>query len=646
MATEAGLRFFLSADMKEFERAMKDAQTLSKQTADGIVKAGVKIASTGDYVADLNRDIRALVASMKDGGSRFVAFGSAVDKTGTITRNFTKSSGNASTALMGLTRIAQDAPFGFIAIGNNLAETVSQLGSLIKTSGGAGNALKALGSSLIGPGGVVLGLNLLITGVTVAVQKYGSLGAALDALINPLSEQAKLQKEIADTMLQGAKDAQVEITKLQSLYRATQNVNIPLSERNKIIDELQKKYPQYFGNITNEAFLAGKATTAYENLKGAILRASQARAAQDKIAEIQGRRLDIQTKLIEKSKQLAEADAQLSKVNQQFSAARKKGIGIGVGATQELDKYQSAALGLQATIASLKNGMQDLGRENNSLLGTINQLFSQIDSFVIESGTKVLFDDTAAKKLKKQIYSSIDGLNTLNDILNSGRRQDIFIKPQPIDILQPLNTALIPGVAEKYAQALASNWQIQWRKTVVPAVEISAEQLNSMLERTLVRGIGNVSSGIGKALAGGGISEVISGFVNMIAGFMEELGTLLIAQGLSIEAFKKSLQSLQGAPAIIAGAALFAAAGAFRALADKGPSSFATGGTVYGDQIARVGDNATQKEHILSDMQLRKIADGAGIGGGGDIIAETSISGNQLAIILRRAGYQISRIGG
>lgn len=646
MATAEGLRFFLTADVKEFERALKDAATLSKQTADGIVKAGVRIAGTGDYVASLNKDLHSLVASMKDGSARFVAYGASVDRTGKTTQNFTNKTGNASTALFGLTRIAQDAPFGFIAIGNNLAETVTQMGALIKTSGGVGGALKSLGSTLIGPGGVVLGLNLLITGITVAVQKYGSFGAAINAILNPLSEQAKLQKEISDTMLEGAKNAQTEIAKVESLYRAARDLNIPLAERNKIVDELQRKYPSYFQNFSNEEIIVGKAAIAYDRLKNAIIAKAQAQAAEGKIAEIESKRLDIQTSLLEKSQQLSKADQNLKRVNAEYAEVQKKGVGIGQGAIQTLDKYQSSAMGLGATVTSLTSDMRKLNEEDKGLISLRNQLSARINGLIVQNGTDVLFDETKAKKEVKTIYDAIEGIERINQLLDSGRRQDIFIKPEITKFQAPelFDQRAIAESAARYADGLAKAIKFQFGQTVIPAVEISAKNLNEILEKSLVNGIGEVSAGIGKAIAGGGVSGIISGFVNMIAGFMEELGTLLIANGISLEAFKNSLKTLQGAPAIIAGAALVAAAGAFRAFANKGPSSFATGGTVYGPQLIAAGDNTTQKEHILSDMQLQKIAEGAGIGSGGDVIAETFISGNQLAILLKRSGYQISRI--
>lgn len=76
-----------------------------------------------------------------------------------------------------------------------------------------------------------------------------------------------------------------EISRLRILYSATQDVTRSERERNKAADELQKIYPRYFANLTNEAILAGNATSAYDSLTQALIRAGQAKASEDIIAD-------------------------------------------------------------------------------------------------------------------------------------------------------------------------------------------------------------------------------------------------------------------------------------------------------------------------------------------------------------------------
>ena len=69
-------------------------------------------------------------------------------------------------------------------------------------------------------------------------------------------------------------------------------------------------------------------------------------------------------------------------------------------------------------------------------------------------------------------------------------------------------------------------------------------------------------------------SQVLGALLQPFAQTAVQLGTMLIAQGTAVEAFNKSLMSLQGAPAIAAGVALVAIGSAMRA----GIQSLAKGG--------------------------------------------------------------------
>ena len=53
-------------------------------------------------------------------------------------------------------------------------------------------------------------------------------------------------------------------------------------------------YPSYFGKLTNEAILAGKAASAYDDLTKAIIRKGQAQAAEDIVADYSKKNFELQ----------------------------------------------------------------------------------------------------------------------------------------------------------------------------------------------------------------------------------------------------------------------------------------------------------------------------------------------------------------
>ena len=96
-------------------------------------------------------------------------------------------------ALTNLSLVAQDLPFGFIGIQNNLPGVISSFGELTKEAGGVGGAFKQLSGALIGPAGLFLAFSIVTSAVTMLTLKYGSLGAALDALF---TKQTKFNEVI------------------------------------------------------------------------------------------------------------------------------------------------------------------------------------------------------------------------------------------------------------------------------------------------------------------------------------------------------------------------------------------------------------------------------------------------------------------
>lgn len=182
----------------------------------------------------------------------------------------------AAQSLQNLARVAQDAPFGFIAIANNLDPLVSSLGNLSKASGGVGGALKALGSALIGPAGLALAFSAVTSGITFAIQKYGSLGAAIDALFgrtNSLSQivrdAAKSYEEFnksartaADIAREESAGLQGQIVKVQQLAVIVGDQTKSYNERNTALKDLKSISKDYFGDLRIEKGLVVGLTSA------------------------------------------------------------------------------------------------------------------------------------------------------------------------------------------------------------------------------------------------------------------------------------------------------------------------------------------------------------------------------------------------
>lgn len=226
--------------------------------------------------------------------------GSAVNETGNKLKGLPSSSGQATLALSNLGRVASDAPFGFIAIANNIEPLVQSLQSLGKTSGGIGGTLKALGASLIGPGGLLLGFSLVSSAITVAVQKYGSLGNAInaifgrqDALVKQTADAAKSYekfnqqlKESSDIQASASGSAQGEISRVNALAAIVQDQTKSYNERNQALKDLQSISKTYFGNIDIEKGKLGELTTAVANYTQATIQSAITKGFESEIGAV------------------------------------------------------------------------------------------------------------------------------------------------------------------------------------------------------------------------------------------------------------------------------------------------------------------------------------------------------------------------
>lgn len=201
----------------------------------------------------------------------------------------------------------------FLAISNNLPLLIDQL----KMATAQVKAMKEAGEQPIPVWKQLLKSifswqSLMMVGITV-LSMYGkeifnwvgNLFKGKDAV----DAMKQAEQALHDARVKGLKDSVKERTELGLLYDATQDTTRSMEERNAAADELQRKYPDYFANMSNEEILVGNAKGAYESLSAAIIANAQARAAQDKIQEIAAQRLEKEIKLKEQQKKMEEFDA-------------------------------------------------------------------------------------------------------------------------------------------------------------------------------------------------------------------------------------------------------------------------------------------------------------------------------------------------
>lgn len=216
-------------------------------------------------------------------------------------------------------------------------------------------------------------LTVGITLLTLYGDKVVDWVAGLFNAKNVMKPLVDIQQQLNDVQLKGVQNAQSEITKLELLYKATQNASKPIRERKKAVDELQKSYPDFFKNLSEEEILTGKAADAYARLTSSIIASARARAAQDKMTENAKKILENEAKITEEYAKRENAQLKLDKqielrnkidreANPDMYAGQQMKVGAALGKVEEIDEG----------IAKLRRDIYELNKSQNELAQNID----------------------------------------------------------------------------------------------------------------------------------------------------------------------------------------------------------------------------------------------------------------------------------
>lgn len=281
-----------------------------------------------------------------------------------------------------------------------------------------GGLAAAVGPLLVGLGGLMAVIPTIVSGAGALVSVFGALSGpiGLTALAvgtltagviayNVANESAEDRAERWSKSLSKATvTAQAEIASLDQLYKKTQDTSLSINERRSAVDELQKLYPYYFKNINDEIILNGGATKSYNELRGAIVNASLARAAQDELDKRSQKRLDQELKIRERINKAVASYKNPEPVNISISGGTG---GVGTQITRTADEVKrQAALVIFENVKALKKLGLDYDKENKDLLNIIKDGYSDMAKVNADGGdnfAKTINFDKAKKETEKQL---------------------------------------------------------------------------------------------------------------------------------------------------------------------------------------------------------------------------------------------------
>lgn len=314
-----------------------------------------------------------------------------------------------------------------------------------------------------------------------------------------LQKLIAVKKNLLDADIKGQKNATREIVHLKLLKKQAENTNISYKERIAAINELQKTYPSYFGNISKEVILNGQAKDSCELLAKSILSAAQARAYEDKIVENTNKIIDLRTKKVGQLTNAELARRKVEKLKQKgvtggtaFNVLTTGGVGYAIlqsviiqTLTNKVKLYGDQA---QAT----EDQIQALVRANTQLAISASKLnIAGPDTKDIKGREPRPRDtedtlDSLSRQIHKSYAKSITDLE--REELENQRRDKIdAYNAEVADLYAKYNKIqrIIDGQDSRYKTLTKEQMQqaIAAQEEVVKATENMQSELTEFLER-------------------------------------------------------------------------------------------------------------------------------------------------------------------
>jgi hypothetical protein len=396
-----------------------------------------------------------------------------------------------------------------------------------------------------------------------------------------------------------------------------------MNDRLIAVKELQKQYPGYFGNLTQEQILNGNVATAVKGVTDALIAKAKAQAYTGELVKLSQEEF----KLEEKKLQLLSEKAKL----EQTSASKNAAALAATGKNQDFV--------INAAIRNIK---------------AIKDLDSQLSENAIELAknaeaqakwTSRINENVAASiRLKQEVEKPVKTFNTPQV---SGISNNII----PAPLFDVLGTKVFNGQVDAFGNKIKElpnvikSSLVQIPDIIDEGAILMTEALlnfnnsaNDLIVNTIGSTFSKLGEAIGNAIATGGdvLSAIGTSLIQAFAGFLSDMGDLLIKYGtLAVLKGKLDLAILSGGPvsiaagiaAIAVGVALKAAGGAIGSFAASGGRSGGGGG----------GAGANNSSFTSSGFSSRG-------DGGGTVVFE--IAGQKLIGVLNNTLNSNKRLGG
>ena len=322
---------------------------------------------------------------------------------------------------------------GISAISNNIPPLIDALkaaraanAELVASGGTAIPVWKTLGKELLSFGGIA---TILVGAGTIIAAKWKDISAYFKKAGEELKEFSQVATE----------NAGKEIANAKALAAVASDTKQSMQIRLDAVKKLQQEYPNYLGNMSQEAILAGKTADAMERLNQALINKSIMEAYTEKVGEQAKKFADLQDEL----KKLQEQEISLTNRRQKsIENLNKVQYGKSEGGA---GLYQSLTNQLQATKNSIKTTQKEIDEANKKM----QEYQANANSFA-RKASGVLFGTDKDKKPKEVKDTTLKSESDLLQAIYDNKQKEL-------EITRDTNKAIADDTKQEMADRLVAH---------------------------------------------------------------------------------------------------------------------------------------------------------------------------------------------
>lgn len=596
----------IGADKTDFDKKIKeveyDIKELSKIKLERL-KLGLDTSEINAQIKDAKNNLNSLKSTVKDAGGSFNNL-----KTGAV---------NGGNALMQFSRIAQDAPFGIMGIGNNITATVEAFANLKNQAGSTGGALKAVGASILGSGGILLGVSLLTTGLTYLAQSGLSLEDVFNKLIGNTNAYGEaLKSAFAEAYAdKGVLNVIENVNQLKNEVELAKNGFLSKTEVVKHYNETMGKTTGIVKDLDGVEQQLVKNGDAYikMTLYKAVANAANAEAA----------------------KKMLESEQNQNKESSKFIGT----LGyLKEGVKALTNVWTIYNINDRLTTAGEKNKKDAINETNKAINANIAiaKKYTQASAAIAKANQFNYFGNNEPSKTKTFNTPQVSGIGqTIVPAPLFDLNQTRVFNGQVDEFGNKIKE--LPGIIKASLPQVTNTLSVETAKMLILLQEFN-DAANDLILNSIANTFSNLGNAIGEALATGGdvLSAIGQTIIGAFANFLSSMGDLLIKYGtLAVIKGKLDLAIAAGGPISIAAGVAAIAVGVALKAAGAAIGSFASSGGRVGSS-AGGGANNNNSNVTSSTFSARE--------GGGTVVFE--IAGTKLIGVLSNTINANRRLGG